>query len=120
MFKKIKQKVTDAKNWAVEHKKEIFIGAVLGVAGTLGVIAVNKSNEPSVREKLDGYINNCKPGENLLVDVIKVERKSDGYFWGHGDMNNPTVENLSASLLDGNEERKDEIVIGALVYTKKQ
>lgn len=119
MFEKTKQKLNNAKNWAFEHKKEIFLGVVCGVAGTLGVIAVRNTNEPSVSEKLDEYIKNCKPGENLAVDVIKVERKADKYYWAHGDYDNPTVENLSSRLLEAGGD-KDDTVIGALVYTKKQ
>ena len=119
MFEKIKQKSKEAKNWVVAHKSEILVGVVGVAVGALGVASLNAIEQDKAAARRQDYMDNVKPGENLLVDVIRVERESDGYFWGAGNNANPTVENLSEALLKGNEERKDELVIGALVYTKK-
>jgi hypothetical protein len=119
MFDKIKQKATQTKKWVLEHKREIVVGGLGIMTGAVGYALLERREQQSAIDRFHSYMETCETGDNLLVDVIRVERNADKTYWGHGDENNPTISTLGHDLVEKGGAEPNEKVIGALIYTKR-
>lgn len=110
MFEKIKQKAKDVKKWAEEHKTEIayVAGGVIGVTST--TLAYMYLDEKQHKDTLKKYPHTFK--------ILSMSKYADDMFGYTGNDPNVTVGNLSEGLI-AHDASKDDVVVGALVYTKK-
>lgn len=121
MFETIKKKAKEAKDWVVNNKESILIGCYGSACVILGAVVMNSTNKKNAKSRdiVDNYVNDyMNNNDDLLSQVLRVENKSTGGYWGYGE-DGVTIGNLSERIIkDGeNAEKK---VIGALVYTQNE
>lgn len=111
MFEKMKQKAKDAKKWAVEHKVELayLVGGVIGAIST--ALAYMYLDDKQQKDTLKRYPGTC--------GVLSMRKHADDMMAYYGNTGDVTIESLSGDLA-AHEMSKDDIVIGALVFTKKK
>lgn len=111
MFEKTKQKAKDVKKWAIEHKVELayLAGGVIGVTST--ALAYTYLDDKQHKDILKRYPGTC--------GVLSMGKHADDMMAYYGNTGNVTIESLSGDLV-AHDMSKDDVVIGALVFTKKK
>lgn len=114
MFEKIKQKSKEVKNWVVEHEDDIKItvyGVGMGIFGMVLATVLDKRDYDNRIKKLNKNYEDEWP-------VLAEKKNADWVDTYRGNTGNVTISSLSNDLIE-HGGMADNVVLGAIVYTKE-